>query len=60
MREMKDEMACKREIKMLIKEIVQEEMKAIKRKMEDLRKMIRGGMYGSAEDEHWSYSNVVK
>lgn len=60
MREMKDEIICKREIKILIKEAVQEEMKVIKQEMEDLRKMIRGGMHASAEDGHGSYSGVVK
>lgn len=60
MREMKDEIVCKREIKILIKEAVQEEMKVIKQEMEDLRKMIRGGMHASAEDGHSSYSGAVK
>lgn len=57
MREMKDEMVCKREIKMLIKEVVQE---AIKQEMENLRKMIRGGMNELAENVHGSYSDIVK
>ncbi|XP_036147511.1 uncharacterized protein LOC118647204 [Monomorium pharaonis] len=60
MREMKDEMACKREIKMLIKETVQEEIKAIKQEMEDLRKIIRGGMQASAENVRGSYSEAIK
>lgn len=60
MREMKDEMVYKREIKMLIKEAVQEEITAIKQEMEDLRKMIRGGMHASAEGVHGSYSDIVK
>lgn len=60
MREIKDEMICKTEIKMLIKEIVQEETNAIKQEMEDLRKMIRGGMHGSAGNGHGSYSGIVK
>ncbi|XP_036147299.1 uncharacterized protein LOC118647147 [Monomorium pharaonis] len=60
MREMKDEMACKREIKMLIKETVQEKIKAIKQEMEDLRKIIRGGMQASAENVRGSYSEAIK
>lgn len=57
---MKDEMIYKREIKMLIKEAVQEEITAIKQEMEDLRKMIRGGMHASVEGVHGSYSDIVK
>lgn len=60
MREIKDEMVCKREIKMLIKEVVQEEMNAIKQEMEDLRRMVRGGMHGSAENGYSSFSDIVK
>lgn len=60
MREIKDEMVCKREIKMLIKEVVQEKMNAIKQEMEDLRKVIRGGKYGLAENGYDSYSDIVK
>lgn len=56
MRDMKNEMACKREIKMLIKETVQEELKAIKQEMEDLRGVIRGGMQVSAENVRGSFS----
>lgn len=60
MREIKDEMVCKREIKMLIKEVVQEEMNAIKQEMEDLRRIVRGGMHGPTENGYSSYSDVVK
>lgn len=60
MREIKDEMVCKREIKMLIKEAVQEEMNAIKQEMEDLRRIVRGEMHGPTENGYSSYSDVVK
>lgn len=60
MREIKDEMVCKREIKMLIKEVVQEELNAIKQEMEDLRRMVRGGMHGPTENGYSSYSDIVK
>lgn len=59
-REMKDEAAGKREIKMMIKEIVQDEVKIIKQDLEELRKMIQGGMNKSAEGVHNSYSEAVK
>lgn len=59
-REMKDEVACKREIKMMIKEVVQEEVKTIKQDLEDLRKVIQGAMNGSAEGAHSSYSEAAK
>lgn len=59
-REMKDEVACKREIKMMIKEVVQEEVKTIKQDLEDLRKAIQGAMNGSAEGAHSSYSEAAK
>ncbi|XP_076302220.1 uncharacterized protein LOC143220467 [Lasioglossum baleicum] len=62
MREMKNEMACKREIKMLIKETVQEELKGIKQEMEELRKMFRGRMQVSDVNVHGSvsYSEATK
>jgi len=41
-KEMKNEVACKKEIKMLIKEVVQEELGNIKQEwMEDFRRMIQ-------------------
>lgn len=59
-KEMKDEAACKREIKMIIKKVVQEKVKTIKQDLEDLRKMIQGGMNGSAEGVHNSYREAAK
>lgn len=57
---MKDETAGKREIKIMIKEIVQEEMKTIKQDLEDLRKMFQEGMNRSEEGVHSSYSEALK
>jgi len=59
-KEIKDETACKREVKMMIKEIVREELSNIKQELEDLRKVIREGMDRSAENAHSSYSDAVK
>jgi len=47
-REIKDETACKKEIKMIIKEIVRKEMINIKQELEDLRKIIQGKINGLA------------
>ena len=59
-KEMKDGIAGKNEIKMMIKEIVHEEVEAIKRDLDDLRKMIQKGMHTSVEGGHVSYSETLK
>lgn len=58
-KEMKDITACKTEVKMMIKEVVQEEMGNIKQELEDLRSMIQAGVCGSAGIQR-SYSEAVK
>lgn len=58
-KEMKNEVACKGEIKTMIKEIVQEEVKTIKQDLEDLRKIISGSMNISTEGAHISYSEAA-
>lgn len=59
-KEMKDEMVCRKEIKMLIKEAVQEEVNSMKQELEELRNLIRKGIHESAEGVRGSYSEVVK
>jgi len=39
-KELKEETACKREVKMMIKKVVQEELGNIKQELKDLRRMI--------------------
>jgi len=57
--EIKDETAYKRKIKIIIKEVVQEEMINIKQELEDLRKIIQGKTGGPARVKK-SYSEAVK
>lgn len=59
-KEMKDEAAGKREIKMMIKEIVHEEVKNIKQDLENLRRMIQGGVNRAAEDVPCGYNEALK
>lgn len=61
-KEIKDEVTCKREIKMLIKEVVQDEVRNIRQDLEELRKMIRGQKKEAAEEVHAgrSYSEAAK
>lgn len=59
-KEMKDEVICRKEIRMLVKEVVQEEVKSIKQDLEDLREMLREGINGSVEGRRSSYSEAVK
>lgn len=60
-KEMKNEVACKKEVKMLIKEVVQEELGNIKREwMEDFRRMIQGGANAPLERTQRSYSEAMK
>lgn len=59
-KELKNETACKKEIKSWIKEIVHEEMGAIKQEIEGLRKMLMQGAYGTAGGAARKYSDVIK
>jgi len=60
-KEMKDEVACKKEVKMLIKEVVQEELGNIKQEwMVDFRRMIQGGANTPLERTQRRYSEAVK
>ena len=59
-KELKDETACKKEIKMMVKEIVREELGNIKQELEDLRRMIQGGACGPSGGAQRSYSEAVK
>lgn len=60
MKEVEDEVAYKKEIKMLIKKVVQEEVNSIKQDLEELRKMLQGRIDGSDEGMHSEYSEAVK
>lgn len=57
-KEIKNETACKNEIKIIIKEVVREELENMKQELEDLRKMIQGK--ASTISAERNYSEVVK
>ncbi|XP_077255138.1 uncharacterized protein LOC143893519 [Temnothorax americanus] len=59
-KELKDETACKKEIKSMIKVIVREEMEGIKQELEKLRKMWMQGAYGPSGKASRKYSDVIK
>ena len=41
MKEMEDEIPCKNELKMIIKEIVRDEMESLKRQMDEIKRKIQ-------------------
>lgn len=57
-KEIKDETACKKEMRMMVKEIVREELESIKQELGDLRRMIQEGVYGSSGGAKRSYSEA--
>jgi hypothetical protein len=59
-KELKDETACKKEIKMMVKEIVREELGNIKQELGDLKRMIQGGACGPSGGAQRSYCEAVK
>ncbi|XP_070169431.1 uncharacterized protein PF3D7_1120000-like [Polyergus mexicanus] len=60
-KEIKDETACKKEIKMMVKEIVREELGNVKQELlEELKRMIQGEGSGSTGGIQRSYSEAVK
>ncbi|XP_071579731.1 uncharacterized protein [Temnothorax nylanderi] len=59
-KEMRDEMACKKEIKTIIKEIVREELQSIKLEFEELRRSIQEEIKGSPGDAPRSYCEAVR
>lgn len=60
-KEIKDETACKKEIKMMVKEIVREELGNVKQELlEELKRMIQGEVCGSTGGIQRSYSEAVK
>lgn len=59
-KEMKDEIACKNEVKMIIKEIIREEIESVKQEIEDMRKMIQDGVSGQTKEVKGSYNEAVK
>lgn len=58
-REMKNESVCKKEIRMVIKEVVQEEVKNVKRKLDKVKRMIQERCT-LARGLQRSYSEAVK
>ncbi|XP_070169411.1 uncharacterized protein PF3D7_1120000-like [Polyergus mexicanus] len=60
-KEIKDETECKKEIKMMVKEIVREELGNVKQELlEELKRMIQGEVGGSTGRIQRSYSEAVK
>jgi len=59
-KEIKDETACKKEVKMMIKEVVREELGNIKQELEQLRRMIQGVTREPTSGTQRSYSEAVK
>lgn len=57
--EMKDEMACKKEIKTIIREIVRSEMEVIIQEFEALKESMKGKTDKSMGNTHRSYANAV-
>lgn len=59
LREIRDEMACKKEIKAMIEETVREELRNIRQEFEELRKNMRGEIKGTTGNVPKSYCEVV-
>lgn len=59
-KEMKNEVACKNEVERIIQEIVQKEMESVKQQINDLMKMIQGGIVELHAESKGSYSAAVK
>lgn len=59
-KEIKDESICKKEIKVMIKEIIQLELKDIKEELEEVRRMLSTGPSSSSRRAQKSYSEIVK
>lgn len=59
-KEIKDETVCKREIKVMIKEIIQLKLKNVKEELEEVRRMLSAGPSCSSRGTQKSYSQMVK
>lgn len=59
-KEMKDEVTCRKGIRIMVKEVVQEEVKSIKQDLEDLERNVTEEINGSMEGRRSSYSEAVK
>ncbi|XP_046750286.1 uncharacterized protein LOC124413608 [Diprion similis] len=59
-KEMKEEIACKNEVKNIIQEIVQEEMQGVRQEIDELRRIIQGEGITTARDIRETYSDAVK
>ena len=57
---MKDQITCKNEIEMIIKEIVRDKMKSLKQQMDEIKKMIQEGDLGLTRKVKGTYSGAVK
>ena len=60
MKEIKDESICKKEIKGMIKEIIQLEMKNVKEELEEIKRMLSTGSSSSSRGAQKSYSEIIK
>lgn len=59
-KDMKEEIAYKNEVRNIIQEIVQEEMQGVRREIEELRKMIQGEGMDGTRANRGTYSEAVK
>lgn len=59
-KDLKDEAACKKEIKVMMKEIIREEVGSLKQELEELKRMMQKGAYESPEGTPRNFSDVVK
>lgn len=59
-KEMKNEVACKNEVKTIIAEIIREEMDSVKKEIENIKTMIKGTDTCLARETKGSYSGAVK
>lgn len=59
-KEMKDEVACKKEIKSIIREIVKSELEEIKLELEEMKKNIQERFRETAGDGRKSYASATK
>lgn len=59
-REMKNDIACKNEVKSIVKEIVKEEMESVKHEIEIIKKMLQGGSSIPINEGIRTYSQAAK
>lgn len=59
-KEIKNESICKKEIKTMIKDIIQHEIKSVKEELEEVRRMLTTGPNSSSKGAQKSFSEIVK